>query len=277
MVSHSDEGVIVGTSRGQEWLLPWWWVHYQVHNTHPVTFVDFGDLSPEALAWCHQRGPVVQLALSDSFMAKRENIAPEKARLWSTMHPNIWFVRFEWFKKPFALHRSTYQRTVWIDLDCQVRGSIAPLFALNLGEAQIAVAPEPDDSQLLNLQRSIISAGQTMYNAGVVVCQRGSKLIDLWVEKTLTENAHFCSDQQLLVHLLHSERLSFCSLARLYNWTVDRGENPDAVILHWWGRQGKELLKQRIDFMNRKLAMNLALKDFTGRGSESILKSFYTL
>ncbi len=122
---------------------------------------------------------------------------------------------------------------------------LLPLFALELGDAKIAVAPEPDNSQLLNLQRGIISAGDTMYNAGVVVCEKRSPLMICGFEKTQTENAHFCSDQQLLVHLLHREKLSFCCLSPLYNWTVDRGINSDAVILHWWGKQGKDLLKQR--------------------------------
>ncbi|MBA3604167.1 MAG: hypothetical protein H0W50_11150 [Parachlamydiaceae bacterium] len=49
--------------------------------------------------------------------------------------------------------KSPYQRTIWLDVDCQVRGSIDDLFTKCVNEAgiAIAIAPEDEDSQLINI------------------------------------------------------------------------------------------------------------------------------
>lgn len=80
-MSKNDDGVIVGTSQRQEWLLPWWWMHYRLYNNHPVTFINFGDLSPKAIDWCKQRGSLISLNLSDQFLATKEMVDPSLAQL----------------------------------------------------------------------------------------------------------------------------------------------------------------------------------------------------
>ena len=133
-----DEGVIVGSDRNQEWLLPWWWMNFRLHNNHPVAFVDFGDMSPSAVSWCQKRGPYFKLNPVTNFVAQKEFIDPQKAALWEKMHPTIWSLRLSWYKKPFALQMSPFKRSLWLDVDCQVRGSIEPLFALCENEAKFS-------------------------------------------------------------------------------------------------------------------------------------------
>ncbi len=268
------QGVIVGTSRGQEWLLPWWWMHYRLHNSYPVTFVDFGDLTSDAAEWCRQRGDLIKLDLSDGFMAKKDAVSHRDAAIWEAMHRNVWQMRFTWYKKPLSLIRTPYKRTLWLDLDTQIRGSLRSLFAIPLGDGGIGVSAEPEWSQQLNLSRGIIAEGQTMFNAGVVIFERDSQIIQEWAKQTITRNHLFCSDQQLLANILFTEKRSFAVLSSVFNWTVDRPINPDAVIVHWWGNMSKETIKKQIFFLNKSLNYNLTLKDKTGIHGESLMMIF---
>lgn len=239
MASHQENGIIVGTSRRQEWLLPWWWLHYRYNNHYPVIFVDFGDMSEPAIEWCKQRGSVAKIKLTDDFIAKKETIEPSAAAIWEKMQPNVWELRSTWYKKPLALQLSPFKNTVWLDLDCQVRGSLESLFFLCHNEGGFAIAPEHVYSQDLNLRRGFIKTGQTMYNTGVMVYKQDSKIVNKWVMSIKDQNHLFCSEQQLLSSLLNAKKYSFTSLSTIYNWTADMNCKSDVVILHWWGDVGK--------------------------------------
>ena len=84
-------------------------MYFRLYNDQPVTFVDFGDMSTKAVQWCQKRGLVIKLELSDSFMAKKDAIDPYQAALWEKMQPNVWALRFTWYKKPFALLQSPFK------------------------------------------------------------------------------------------------------------------------------------------------------------------------
>lgn len=252
-----EDGVIVGTSRRQEWLLPWWWMHYCLHNNFPVTFVDFGDLSDEAIKWCRERGRVIKLELSDEFMTGKEGIDPKQAAMWEKMQPNLWTLRFTWFKKPFAILLSPYKRTLWLDLDCQIRGSIHPLFELCENEGGFAIAAEHPPSQHLNLMRGIIKPGEVMYNAGVLVVKKHSAILNEWIARAKDQNHLYCSDQQLLASILNSKKFIFTTLSPVYNWTADMAFKPEVIILHWWGDQGKKSITFIMENLTRNFHFNL--------------------
>ena len=62
--ARKGDGVIVGCTANFEWLLAWWWMNYQMHNIeYPVTFFDFGDMSPVAKEWCKKRGELKSLPI----------------------------------------------------------------------------------------------------------------------------------------------------------------------------------------------------------------------
>jgi hypothetical protein len=269
-----EDGIIVGTSKGQEWLLPWWWMHLRAHNDYPVTFIDFGDLSDDALSWCRSRGTVIKLDLIDNFIVKKDDIDPQKARLWESMIPHIWQFRFTYYKKPFALLKSPYSRTVWIDLDCQIRGSLKPLFPLCANEGGIALIPEHEGQQQASQHRGFLEPGELMYNAGVIVFKRGSKIVEEWAKQSRDKNHLFPSDQQLLANILHTLKLSFNNLSPLYNWTVDQGLNPNAAIIHWFTAEGKEILKKQIDFLNSYYSYNISLTDDVGKEAMTTMMRF---
>ncbi len=53
-------GVIVASTHHIEWLLPWWWYHFRLHNTLPVAFLDLG-MSDASKEWFKQRGELLCL------------------------------------------------------------------------------------------------------------------------------------------------------------------------------------------------------------------------
>lgn len=251
------EGVIVAANRYQEWLLPWWWMNYAVHNKYPVTFINLGDMSEQAITWCQEHGNVVKLDIDTAFVADKEAIDPRVAELWEKICSVVWRVRKEWWKKPFVFLKTPYQNTVWMDLDCQVRGSIKTLFPLSENEAGIAIAPEPDWSQELNLQRGFLIPGEILLNSGVVVFKKDSPIIKEFAEQSLTRNDMFYGDQQLLSRILFYKGLEYTLLPPKFNWLVQGEINRDAIIIHWYGGT-KEAIKLFFDSLQENFLINLS-------------------
>jgi len=250
------QGVIIGTTKEQEWLLPWWWFHYRLYNTYPVTFIDFGDMSEKSIEWCKKRGGVIKLAVQPDFVAPREKVAPELVTLWESIHPQMWFIRKTWYKKPFAMLQSPYRRTIWLDLDCQTRGSLKPLFEFNLGSSGITLAAEDQVSQDHNLKRTITIPGEIAYNAGVVVFDRDSSLLKEWTQQCIHQSHLFFGDSQLLSRMIMTQKIAFNPLPTTYNWVVSWGLNSNALILHWSG-SSKAFIENQIEFFGKGCLIDL--------------------
>jgi hypothetical protein len=220
-------GIICGAEKTQEWLLPWWWSRYSENNRFPVTFFDFG-MSDEMKSWCAEKGDVVPLEIDTSFVRPRSDIDPELAKLWEIHHEWIvWNKRHSWFKKPFAFLNSHYEKGVWIDLDCEILGSLEPLFSRCDQFSQIALAREYTTDHLLKFDRG------AQYNGGVVVFKHGAQIIEKWAEASVSLNHLFVGDDAVLSHLIYQHRLDVVELPEVYNWRMMRGLNLDAVVIHW--------------------------------------------
>lgn len=220
-------GVLCGSDKHQEWLLPWWWERYRAENDFPVTFVDFG-MTEEARLWCEERGDVVRLDLDMNFIKTKEEIDSDLVRKWDTWID--WISRPTWFKKPFALLRSSYQHAVWLDLDCEVMGPIDALFTQCDSSSKIALARHRHDD-LPRFHPDIY------YNGGVIIFEHGAKIIELWARETLTRNQCFPGDDFLLSALIAEQRLEITELSDIYHWNMTKGMNLNAVIIHWVGRK----------------------------------------
>lgn len=256
--SSFKDGIIVGCSAEQEMLLSWWWMNFRLHNNHPVTFVNFGNMSSIAQQWCADRGELVTIEVPDNLVTPKERIDPQLVQLWDSIHRDMWIIREQWFKKPFALLKSPYERTLWLDLDCQVRGSLSPLFSTCENPAGIAMAKEADWQQTLNLSRKMILPGQQVFNSGVICYKRHSPVITELAKEAPLQNHLYFGDQHLLIHLLYASNLEFSTFSSLYNWSVHEGLNMQAVILHWMGKFKYELFG-RINLANNSLCINLTL------------------
>jgi hypothetical protein len=233
-----NRGVICGTDAQQEWLLPWWWSRLRDYNDHPVAFCDFG-MSSEAREWCRERGSVIPITFNVSLVASKEEVAFELVEKWEHCYTStVWDFRHVWFQKPFALLQSPFQRSLWLDLDCEVLGSLDPLFEMCTEESQIGIMRE------FNLTHLPRYHPEALYNSGVIVCVHGAPLIEKWAEGALSQTHQFWGDEVLLSHLINQMGVPVVEIPGIFNWRVSQGININAIICHWVGGGGKTFIQQ---------------------------------
>jgi len=226
------DGVLVASDFALEWVLPWWWERYQKHNSHPVAFIDLG-LTPELKRWCKKRGALIPLRLGDF----TDEVPPENAREWEEKTgTEFWGTRGSWFKKPFACLKSPFERSLWIDVDCEIRGSIAPLFDFANGPVGLAMAREQLD----------FTRPYPCYNSGVISFRRSHPLICEWADACLKLNAQFRADDDVWAYMLSQNGIAIDEIPPQYNWSRCLESNPNAVIVHWHGSHGKKVIRSQI-------------------------------
>lgn len=239
------EGVVVASDVNQEWLLSWWWDNYTRYNSYPVTFVDFG-LSEEAKQWCRQKGELVESFFS-AFPITKNQVDEEKARFWETVYESKswWNKRVFWHQKPIAMLQSPYERSVWLDVDCEVKASLTNLFAQI--QEPLLLCPELEEIQAFDLHHGNLQDGEVLFNSGVVGFMKDSPYILQWAEAALVKHSEYFGDQNLLSRLIHENNWPVHKLSRFYNWReVSFGKNPDVKIVHWVGEPGKFFISQKI-------------------------------
>jgi hypothetical protein len=229
------KGVIVGCDRHQEWLLEWWWSHYTQHNKYPVAFVDLG-MSSQAQSWCKSKGHYISLEAPQNFVFPKSLISPELVLEWeNTYGRELWHGREKWFYKPYALQQTPFDEAIWVDLDCEVTGSLTPIFQKIHTHSKMTLAKEHG----LNEEET--------YNSGVIGYHRDSPLLALWTELCFHHNDRFLGDQDVLSFIINSENVEVAELPNKYNWVIRNGINCDAVVLHWAGKWGKEVIRRQCD------------------------------
>lgn len=238
----SDQGIIVGCDQHQEWLLPWWWQHYSIHNSFPVVFADFG-MSEKALSWCKERGKCLTL-LSKDVLQEQEIFTPEKNRWEERYGKSIWFFRSAWFKKPLSLLQANFSIGIWLDLDCQINGRLDPLFNSLAFGAEIGLVREPQFIQNYDQKNGFLLPEEVNYNSGVIVFRQNASILHQWIEEATANNAKYPGDQQALCRAVYKHRPALVELPLTFNWLRILGPNHDALIHHFTGDGKLELLKQ---------------------------------
>jgi hypothetical protein len=260
------QGVITGCTHDHEWLLPWWWMHYAMHTNIPVTFFDFGDMTPEAKSWCEKRGELKSLPALQGITSE-DQIDAGKASLWRERKtPDLWKARLGWFQKPFACLHSPYQKSLWLDLDCQVRRSLEPLFSQPENEWGLSLVEESHPVQENHRQAGMRLPDEVEYNTRVILFQQEAPLLQEWSHLCLERNLNLRGDQEALARLLHEKRIRLPSLSARFNTSIQfipetsrlTDWDEAALILHWVGL-GKEFLKLQIDLLKKHAFMNFNL------------------
>ena len=224
----ATQGIITGLSRNLEWLLPWWWEHYTAHNSYPVLFADFG-LSETAKTFCKERGTLLSI---DDFPFEKEP-SPSTRQAWEKDYgKTIWESRPVWFKKPLALISSPFEKTLWLDIDCKVQGSLAPLFKTLGKEIDIALLHCLKDSPFL-------AKGILRYNSGAIAFKKNALIIHQWIQTALEEQDHLPGDEECLSFAIHKNHPKLKELPPLFNWLCIQGKNPKALIYHCCQEQGR--------------------------------------
>ena len=220
------DGIIVAADISQEWMLPWWWAHYREYNSHPVAFVDLG-MSFEKKEWCRTRGQHIPLRVAD-FAAEESGVDPNVSKKWAGNNvEEFWEWRNTWFKKPLACLLSPFQRTIWLDLDCEVRGALLPLFRYSFAMAKDQLQPQ----NYIN------------YNSGVIAFHRNHPLLRDWADGCLRLHRDFRGDQEVLSYLIANKKAKIAILPPRFNWSRLRKDNPRAIVLHWHGAVGKSVIR----------------------------------
>lgn len=241
-----DRGIVVASTHHIEWLLPWWWRHFRLHNALPVAFLDLG-LSEACKAWCKERGELIPVRVPELDLRK-ERVEPSLAKKWEETHGDgIWDVRLKWFMKPFAFRQTPFERTIWLDLDCEVRASLDFMFAFCENQGGIALAREPELVQYMFGCLEFIRPGEIIYNSGVVVYRRDAPILAEWEEEVAARAHLYLGDQDALSRLLFLKQSHVEELGQKYNWTRGLGENPEALIIHWSGQKGKMKIRKEMD------------------------------
>lgn len=199
-------GVMTGCDAKQEWLLPWWWTHYSSCNTLPVVFIDYG-MSASVRNWCCERGRVVTVPFKGNIM----------------------------HAKPLALLRSPFEKTLWVDADCEVCACVQPILDA-VGAGVVGVCHDPFHPTVAkSMDRRYIPV-----SSGTMVFHRDDPTIRAWALAMLAHPEY--RDDQVALNTLHMlDR--FCVLPRRFQWlrldeTQTRLLEP-AIIRHWTGPAGK--------------------------------------
>jgi hypothetical protein len=231
------KGIVCGSDEAQEWLLPWWWSRLRDHNDHRVVFCDFG-MTEDALNWCRERGDVVKLPVSSKEAAHKGSFSSDFIEVWEKNYTDaVWNLRHAWFKKPLACLQSPFQRSIWLDLDCEVLGPLDDLFDLCSNESQVGIMREFAKSHHPRFHP------EALYNSGVIVFEHGVPLIEKWACGAIELTDQFGGDDVLISHLINSLRIPVEEIPEIYNWRISQGINLNAVIWHWHRDGGKTFIR----------------------------------
>jgi len=203
----APQGVVTGADQKTEWMLAWWLDRLRKHNPGiPVAFADFG-MSPGARGWCAERGEVLDVGA--------------KTRLKG------------WMNKPTAICWAPFDRVVWLDTDCEVRGDLSPLFDMG-------------GFRMVRDGYNRFDTTPEAYNTGVVACDHGEPAIVDWARRILRDAMAYRGDQECFNAMVAEGDIEAPEeLPARFNRLRMAGEPPaDSAVVHWTGPDGKERIRR---------------------------------
>lgn len=226
------KGILVAADERVEWLLPWWWKCYSLYNNFPVAFVDLG-MSAKMRKWCKNRGMLIFLNSPKDFISKKSTLPKKITQKWEKRYRNnVWRSRQSWFKKPLACLQTPFELTLWLDVDCEVLGSLNRLFDEWVEDIELAIVLE------------IGLKDRVEYNSGVFLFAKEAPFLQNWAELCLTQNHAYMGDQNALTELILKGKIRCKELHPVYNWLMYQGYNCGALIAHWCSRL-KEFIRKK--------------------------------
>lgn len=204
----ANKGVITGCDANCEWMLPWWHNHYIKTNSYPIMFADFG-MSKNMRKWCSNHGIVVPIA----------NKVPKA-----------------WFKKPYAILNAPFELMIWVDLDCEIRKDLAPLFDYaSKGVGLTKDKHTPFCEKYVKRSESVAT--------GVVATYQNNESIIKWINAIESNSHKLRGDQEAFNSILRTISDVVIMPPECQWLRMDGDNNPDTIIMHWTGHKGKSKIK----------------------------------
>ena len=208
----SDKCFLTGCDSNFEWMLPWCVSNIQRHMPDiPVVVADFG-MSKKGLQSARDAG--VQEVLSGF-----QTSGGKKS----------------WFLKPDALLRSPYEKTVWIDVDCEVVAPCPEIFNYCISE-KLALTYDPWAKR----------RGRAYWATGVIGVKGSPMILKEWA--THCRKARGRGDQELLYSIIGSSDIKVNRMPPEFQWLrldIKHGLDSDSKkVIHWTGPHGKTHIRR---------------------------------
>ncbi|MEI7943004.1 MAG: hypothetical protein WCH76_07590, partial [Candidatus Riflemargulisbacteria bacterium] len=218
----AGEGVIVGCIQEQEDLIPWFVDNYKKYCKLPLIFADFG-ITEKYKNFCK---------LSGSLMDVSDTRASG------------------WMRKPFACLRTPFKKTIWMDLDVEIKSDIAQYLVFGEGK-NIGLS---EDWYLNNNPNNMgfrdnVPSDLKIPDTGVIVFEYGNPLIKKWALKIITSGDTYKGDHQVLAVVLRENGITeeYNISKELHRMRLDKPMESDAKItFHWTGPSGKNHIRELI-------------------------------
>ena len=208
-----DEAFLTGCDANHEWMLEWFFKNYQKHVKSPIVFANFG--------------------LSEDGLKTVRKYAHAVMDLTKTSEQG-------WFKKPLSMLKCPAKKTVWIDLDCEIREDISDLFQKLVVNKLSMVEDKPWTKRRQEL----------WHNSGIVGFIDKPVILYKWVE-AVKDNPQV-GDQEVLHSILNpiTKIGNINDLPNEYNVMRLQPEldnyNGPIKVMHWTGPKGKEKIKRML-------------------------------
>ena len=208
-----DEAFLTGCDANHEWMLEWFFKNYQKHVKSPIVFSNFG--------------------LSEDGLKTVRKYAHAVMDLTKTTEQG-------WFKKPLSMLKCPAKKTVWIDLDCEIREDISDLFQKLVVNKFRMVEDKPWTKRRQEL----------WHNSGIVGFIDKHVILYKWVE-AVKDNPQV-GDQEVLHSILNpiTKIGNINDLPNEYNVMRLQTEldnfNGPIKVMHWTGPKGKEKIKRML-------------------------------
>ncbi|MBS0627492.1 MAG: hypothetical protein JSS09_04705 [Verrucomicrobia bacterium] len=191
-------------------------------------------MSKEALAGCQERGTCLTLRAFSRFLSSKDHLSDSLKTAWEERYgKGFWIRREAWFKKPFSLLLCPFSSGLWIDVDCQVKGSLEGIFHCMNFDVTLGVAKDRD------LQSNFLTPKEIQYNSGVIAFKKDAPILKEWIETSLAMEHLLPGDQETLSRAISSFQPKMIELPSIYNWYRSYGPNENAIIHHFCGGPGK--------------------------------------
>ena len=214
MVKHMksyDKAFVTGCDENHEWMLEWFFKNYKKHMKDvPLVFANFG-LTPDGLKKVRENVHAVM------------NLKP--------------FDEEGWFKKPMSMIKCPSKKTIWIDLDCEIRDDISNLFNML----------KPNMLNMVEDKPWTMRGQELWHNSGVVGFIDKPTILYDWA-KAIRDNP-VQGDQEVLHLLLNPiTKIKYINdIPNEYNvlrLQVETDGYAGAIkVMHWTGQKGKNKIK----------------------------------